>query len=739
MKRLFAVLLFFGDPTVKGFASRGIHFHVFSLHAKTDEAKYVSEEKSSFTAPGLKKSVVEEYEGYSHCLSPHEEKRRVMAELDQKVPLWKKAVRKLGPRRTTKPGTLILLRCCESRFNLNNTFTGWLDPQLTERGIEQSKTIGRRLVSEGFDPDVVYTSRLQRSITTAWHVLETMDSLFVPVRKTYRLNQRMYGALEGLSKEDTTKQFGASVVQAWRKSLKARPPPLSRDDPAHPINDRRYADVPEDRIPDTESLLECQERAIPLWDHQIQKDIQNGKTVLVVAHRDSIRGLVKAIDGVADKVISAIEIPTGVPIVYRFDNDMNPLGPNDDSSQPQPQPFINGTFLETSGNPKNIADEFSEKSILTQSGLHDKREHTLRESMVKLRRGDMPLSDRRQMVSNTDSGELYKERWSDDPCEFEEGDYFEAGIDDLMDTPSPTILPLSPAKKSREGPFVVLIRHGRTRHNNMQLFTGWEDPPLAAEGIEDAKSAGRILKRHGFEFDVVYTSWLTRAIQTAYYSLAELDQVWLPMIKSWRLNERMYGDLTGKSKKMIANQYGEEQLTKWRRGYTIRPPPVSSYSLKYPGNDERRSKHFKDLRFSARETLNRSLEKRKFSLHRKFPKTESLKDCMDRSIPFYTKRIRDEAVDKGKRVLITSHENAIRGILMHLCDIPEEAMNQLHLPNGLPLVYDVRGRCITLLDEGNGQDPMERHDFGPAAKYLFRACEINDSFFEEMEMIGSKK
>jgi 2,3-bisphosphoglycerate-dependent phosphoglycerate mutase len=255
---------------------------------------------------------------------------------------------------------------------------------------------------------------------------------------------------------------------------------------------------------------------------------------------------------------------------------------------------------------------------------------------------------------------------------------------------------------------------------------------LAEEGIEDAKNAGRLLKRHGFEFDVVYTSWLTRAIQTAYHALAELDCVWIPLVKSWRLNERMYGALTGKSKKMIAHEYGEEQLKKWRRGYTIRPPPTSSYSLSYPGNDVRRAKHFKDLPISWKETINRSLEQRRISIHRKFPKTESLKDCMDRSIPFYTEKIKHEAVDQGKRVLITSHENAIRGILMHLCDIPQDAMSQLHLPNGLPLVYNVKGRCITLLDDGSGEDPMTKHDFGTAAKYLFKPCELDDAFFEEM-------
>jgi 2,3-bisphosphoglycerate-dependent phosphoglycerate mutase len=199
----------------------------------------------------------------------------------------------------------------------------------------------------------------------------------------------------------------------------------------------------------------------------------------------------------------------------------------------------------------------------------------------------------------------------------------------------------------------------------------------------------------------------------------------------------MYGALTGKSKKMVANEYGEDQLKKWRRGYTIQPPPISSFSPNYPGNDFRRAKHIKDIRVSLTETITRSFEQRKLALHRKFPKAESLKNCMDRSIPFCTERIHEEAVKKGKRVLITSHENAIRGILMYLCDIPEEAMNQLHLPNGLPLVYNVKGKCITLLDDGSGKDPMDAHDFGPAAKFLFKPCEITDDFYEEMEKRGS--
>jgi 2,3-bisphosphoglycerate-dependent phosphoglycerate mutase len=239
---------------------------------------------------------------------------------------------------------------------------------------------------------------------------------------------------------------------------------------------------------------------------------------------------------------------------------------------------------------------------------------------------------------------------------------------------------------------------------------------------------------------VVYTSWLTRAIQTAFYVMDELDCTWLPLVKSWRLNERMYGALTGKSKRQIEAEYGGEQLKIWRRGYEVRPPPVSVYSPSYPGNDRRRAKHFAELPVSIKETFFRSLEGRKFAVHRKFPRAESLKCCMERTIPFYSSHIGPDAVDRGKRVLVASHENAIRGILMHLCDIPESAMNQLHLPNGLPLVYNVRGKCISLLeegDEGDGDGPAPAHDFGPAAQYLFRPCQIDDDFYDGRDKPGS--
>lgn len=275
----------------------------------------------------------------------------------------------------------------------------------------------------------------------------------------------------------------------------------------------------------------------------------------------------------------------------------------------------------------------------------------------------------------------------------------------------------------------------------MHISTGWDDAELAANGYEEAKRAGQILKMHNFQFDIVYTSWLSRAIETAWEILTELDCLWLPMIKSWRLNERMYGALTAMSKKGIAEKYGEFQMKAWRRGYSVRPPPVDSFSSLYPGNDNRYSQYVSDLPISKLETVVRSISKRKFEIHRKFPKTESLRDCMKRTIPYYKDVIVPNSIKKGKRVLIASSENAIRGLLMHLCDIPEHRIHEIDIPNGVPLIYNIKKRCIQLLDDGlhtddDIHDPLRRYNFGASPELLFKPCDLDDESNIDTCIIG---
>ncbi|KAL7534622.1 hypothetical protein ACHAXR_006840 [Thalassiosira sp. AJA248-18] len=717
---------------------------------------------------------------YSRCLSPYEERQSIVNESSQYAiidtrPQWQNALlkpvklldraagkvsnkikRSRGEEggKGTKPGSLVLLRCGESEWTKTGRFTGWADPDLVREGVLEIEHAGRLMLSEGYEPDIIYTSRLKRAVKSTWTILNSLNSPYLPVFKSWRLNERNYGALTGLKKLDAANELGMEVVQAWRNSLKARPPPMKKDDPYYAGNDRRYEDLTEDQIPLTESLMDCMERARPLWEYGISKEIKKGNTVLVVAHTNTLRGLMQVIDNIGEKEIQEVSMPAGIPFVYKFDSDMKTVPPAEGKIS---QAHTTGVFLEKPGLLKEALKRSEEwDSVVPGSTYGQKvevnRVSNLEDSLLKLKEEQHkavtagrnapavivdPNDDGQLIVTNMANGAPTTSPIEDDDDALEFEEFYnqtpEAEITLNIQKPDEASPGIVKQMGQSKDPVVVFIRHGRTPHNNMGLFTGWEDPPLAPDGVEDAKNAGRLLKMHGFEFDVVYTSWLTRAIETAWYTMDELDTQWLPMVKSWRLNERMYGALTGKSKQMIANEYGEAQLKKWRRGFKIQPPPVSSYSLSYPGNDYKRTKYVKDLRISLMETVNRSIEAKKLQIHRKFPKAESLWDCMQRSIPFYTQRIVPEAVNKGKRVLITSHENAIRGILMHLCEIPEEAMNQLHLPNGLPLVYNVKRKCITLLDDGSGQDPMEVHDFGPAAQYLFRPCELDDDFFEQME------
>ncbi|KAL3775441.1 hypothetical protein ACHAWO_000671 [Cyclotella atomus] len=715
-------------------------------------------------------------EQYSRCLSPSEEKRSIKKEERQYSivdarPRWQRLLgkpfkvvsrtasslsRKVGSSSSSskKPGSLILLRCGESEWTKTGRFTGWADPDLVKEGVLEIEHAGRLLLSEGYEPDIIYTSRLKRAVKSTWSILNTLNAPYLPVYKSWRLNERNYGALTGLKKIDAAKELGMEVVQAWRNSLKARPPPMKKEDEYYPGKDRRYEDLTEDQIPLTESLMDCMERGRPLWEYAIKKEIERGNTVLVVAHTNTLRGLMKHIDDIDENDINSVSMPGGIPFVYKFDSNLKPLPPEDGKIS---QAHTSGVFLEKPGLLKKALERNQDYKDVVPGSFGQvisteslTRSTTLEKALLKLKeeqasaKGSFAIE-----VNPNDDGELIvtsSNRANGAPStdiEDNLGDAeFEEFYNQAREAEGTITVNIQKANEAAPGivkmgeskdPVVVFIRHGRTPHNNLGLFTGWEDPPLAPDGVEDAKNAGRLLKLHGFEFDVVYTSWLQRAIETAWYCMDELDCSWLPMVKSWRLNERMYGGLTGKSKQMIANEYGDAQLKKWRRGFKIRPPPVSSYSFNYPGNDYKRTKYVKDIPISLSETINRSIEARKFQVHRKFPKTESLWDCMQRSIPFYTQRIVPEAVNKGKRVLVTSHENAIRGILMYLCEIPEEAMNQLHLPNGVPLVYNVKRKCITLLDDGSGEDPMTKYDFGPAAQYLFRPCELDDDFFDQME------
>jgi len=221
---------------------------------------------------------------------------------------------------------LVLLRHGESQCNKENRFTGWHDSPLSEQGIKEAKTAGIILKKEGYVFDVAHTSVLSRAIKTLWLALEEMDLMWIPVRKDYRLNERMYGSLQGLDKSETVAKHGEEQVKIWRRSYDIRPPALTKDDPRYPGKDPRYKNVPEDKIPLTECLKDTVERFLIYWNEAIMPDIKAGRSVLIVAHGNSLRALVKYLDNISDEEIVDLNIPTGIPLVYELDeNTLKPI------------------------------------------------------------------------------------------------------------------------------------------------------------------------------------------------------------------------------------------------------------------------------------------------------------------------------------------------------------------------------------------------------------------------------
>lgn len=224
--------------------------------------------------------------------------------------------------------TLILLRHGQSEWNEKNLFTGWVDVRLTELGRQEARRGGELLAAEGLTPDILYTSVLTRAIQTANLALEAADRLWIPVKRSWRLNERHYGSLQGLDKAETLEKYGEEQFMEWRRSFDVPPPPLDDDAEWSQVGDERYADVPDADMPRTESLKLVIDRMLPYWESDITVDLAAGKTVLVTAHGNSLRALVKHLDGISDDEIAGLNIPTGIPLVYELDDDFRPTGPS---------------------------------------------------------------------------------------------------------------------------------------------------------------------------------------------------------------------------------------------------------------------------------------------------------------------------------------------------------------------------------------------------------------------------
>ena len=220
-------------------------------------------------------------------------------------------------------GKLVLCRHGQSDWNLKNLFTGWTDVDLTDKGIEEATTAGQQLRDLGVEFDIAHTSVLKRAIRTLWIMLDEMDRMWIPVVRDWRLNERHYGALQGLNKAETAEKYGDEQVHIWRRSYDIPPPALDVDDERHPSHDPRYAGI--DNLPGTESLKLTLERVLPCWNDVIAPDLEAGRNVLIAAHGNSLRALVKMLDGISDEDITGFNIPTGIPLVYDLADDLSPI------------------------------------------------------------------------------------------------------------------------------------------------------------------------------------------------------------------------------------------------------------------------------------------------------------------------------------------------------------------------------------------------------------------------------
>lgn len=221
--------------------------------------------------------------------------------------------------------TLVLIRHGESVWNKENRFTGWTDVPLSEKGHEEAAAAGRLLKAEGFVFDECYTSVQRRAIHTLWHILDQMDLMWLPVHRAWKLNERHYGALQGLNKAETAAEHGEDQVKIWRRSYDTPPPALETSDERWPGHDPRYANLSDRDIPSTECLKDTVARVVPYWDNEIAPKIRAGKRLIIAAHGNSLRALVKHLDGISDEDIVGLNIPTGMPLVYELDTDLNPV------------------------------------------------------------------------------------------------------------------------------------------------------------------------------------------------------------------------------------------------------------------------------------------------------------------------------------------------------------------------------------------------------------------------------
>ena len=575
-------------------------------------------------------------------------------------------------------GRLILVRHGQSEWNRANLFTGWVDCDLTEQGIAEAREAGRLLAAEGLKVDEVHTSFLRRAIRSAVLMLSTLNQCWVPVEKHPNLNEQHSGMLTGQNKRDLAQVHGVEQVMAWRRKYDVPPPPAVGRLQSAIANDARYQGLV--RPPSSESLAMVCKRLDPLWDETLRPALEQGRTVMVVSHGNTLRALVKRVEGLGEEDVFYLDLPTATPLLYEFDASMQHIQEHgywgdrrgivrhgrylvdmvrvraaQDAMRMQVSQNIAFNINHDAGSKMIEAAYTAQKPGRTLAEI-DGEGYTVRQTPPTY---FFQESLRLAVQAKTDLEEAKKQRWSKNKI---------AG------------------QKKRVRCALVLLRHGQSTYNKDKLFTGWADPDLTNRGREEARLAGQLLRATGIErVHCVYTSLLKRAVKTAWLALDEMELTWTPVRHTWRLNERNYGALQDRDKAECVERYGLKQVQKWRRGYSERPPPWTDAQL-----DEAL-----DRRYDAA-----CLESPAFP-----PRSESLEDCLARLMPFVRDELQpgmDSAVTAAlaeeveteneyqvPTVLVVASENVLRALVMHLEGLTEERVPLIDVPYAVPLVYQL--------------------------------------------------
>lgn len=633
---------------------------------------------------------------------------------------------------------LTLVRHGQSEWNLANRFTGWVDVDLTERGITEARAAGRLLAADGQQHDLVVTSFLRRAIRTSCLVLSGTDQCWLPMTKDARLNEQHSGFLTGSNKRSLAKQHGVEQVMKWRRTFDSPPPLLPEE---HPMQaalqaDERYRDLAKE-IPRTESLKDTVERVQACWDDTIAPALRQGKNVLVVSHGNTLRALVKIVDNVSDEDSFHLDLPTACPVVYDLDARLEPVSAPEGfwgaSNAPRYGRFLMSekkvrqaqeamrqqctkdiAVSTVSANPDADPDAIATCDAWTADLESDQivtikgQSFAIRErppSYFALESERIKLEAQQEISSMLTY--LYKERQQGGASGDGEDAAAEAsgggagGSAPKGDGSAGRAGRAGQAGADRVDPpptqpksMLIILRHGYSEYNAENRFTGWADVELSNVGREEARFAGSLLREAGVRrLERVYSSYLKRAIKTAWLMLDELELQWVPISYNWRLNERHYGALQGRPKKQCSEEFGVRQVQQWRRG-VHHPPPEWDVEL---------AASTVDRRYDGIEV----------------PKTESLADCTARLRPFLDDELfpamkqsmAEAAAEEARRqeeevvveegaggeargqprgvpaFVIASSENLIRALVAELEGLPEEDIPLLDIPYATPLVY----------------------------------------------------